>query len=374
MSEELYYPPESVSSKAHIASMEQYREMYEHSVNSPDEFWAEQAERFCWFKRWDQVRSYNYDVTQGDIQIEWFKGGQCNITSNCLDRHLETRGGQTAILWEGNEPGENKSLTYRELHQEVCKFANVLKSHGVKKGDRVSIYMPMVIELSIAMLACARIGAIHSIVFGGFSSTALADRIVDSSCTVVITTDGGFRGAKAIPIKANADEAMTLAEKQGVHVKTCVVVQRVGEKVPVLMKNGRDLWWHDEMSKADPVCEPEVMESEDPLFILYTSGSTGKPKGVMHTTAGYMIYTALTHRYVFDYHQGDIWWCTADIGWVTGHSYIVYGPLANGATTVMFEGVPTYPDAGRFWDVVDRLKITQFYTAPHSDSCPYVLR
>ena len=364
MSEELYYPPESVSSKAHIASMEQYREMYEHSVNSPDEFWAEQAERFCWFKRWDQVRSYNYDVTQGDIQIEWFKGGQCNITSNCLDRHLETRGGQTAILWEGNEPGENKSLTYRELHQEVCKFANVLKSHGVKKGDRVSIYMPMVIELSIAMLACARIGAIHSIVFGGFSSTALADRIVDSSCTVVITTDGGFRGAKAVPIKANADEAMTLAEKQGVHVKTCVVVQRVGEKVPVLMKNGRDLWWHDEMSKADPVCEPEVMESEDPLFILYTSGSTGKPKGVMHTTAGYMIYTALTHRYVFDYHQGDIWWCTADIGWVTGHSYIVYGPLANGATTVMFEGVPTYPDAGRFWDVVDRLKITQFYTAP----------
>ena len=364
MSEELYYPPESVSSKAHIASMEQYREMYEHSVNSPDEFWAEQAERFCWFKRWDQVRSYNYDVTQGDIQIEWFKGGQCNITSNCLDRHLETRGGQTAILWEGNEPGENKSLTYRELHQEVCKFANVLKSHGVKKGDRVSIYMPMVIELSIAMLACARIGAIHSIVFGGFSSTALADRIVDSSCTVVITTDGGFRGAKAIPIKANADEAMTLAEKQGVHVKTCVVVQRVGEKVPVLIKNGRDLWWHDEMSKADPVCEPEVMESEDPLFILYTSGSTGKPKGVMHTTAGYMIYTALTHRYVFDYHQGDIWWCTADIGWVTGHSYIVYGPLANGATTVMFEGVPTYPDAGRFWDVVDRLKITQFYTAP----------
>ena len=364
MSEELYYPPESVSSKAHIASMEQYREMYEHSVNSPDEFWAEQAERFCWFKRWDQVRSYNYDVTQGDIQIEWFKGGQCNITSNCLDRHLETRGGQTAILWEGNEPGENKSLTYRELHQEVCKFANVLKSHGVKKGDRVSIYMPMVIELSIAMLACARIGAIHSIVFGGFSSTALADRIVDSSCTVVITTDGGFRGAKAIPIKANADEAITLAEKQGVHVKTCVVVQRVGEKVPVLMKNGRDLWWHDEMSKADPVCEPEVMESEDPLFILYTSGSTGKPKGVMHTTAGYMVYTALTHRYVFDYHQGDIWWCTADIGWVTGHSYIVYGPLANGATTVMFEGVPTYPDAGRFWDVVDRLKITQFYTAP----------
>ena len=364
MSEELYYPPESVSSKAHIGSMEQYREMYERSVNSPDEFWAEQAENFCWFKRWDQVRSYNYDVTQGDIKIEWFKGGQCNITSNCLDRHLETRGDQTAILWEGNEPGENKSLTYTELHLEVCKFANVLKSHGVKKGDRISIYMPMVIELSIAMLACARVGAIHSIVFGGFSPTALADRIVDSSCTVVITTDGGFRGAKTCPIKANVDEAITLAEKQGVLVKTCVVVQRVGEKVPVVMQSGRDFWWHDEMSKADPVCEPEVMESEDPLFILYTSGSTGKPKGVMHTTAGYMVYTALTHRYVFDYHQGDIWWCTADIGWVTGHSYIVYGPLANGATTVMFEGVPTYPDAGRFWDVVARLKVTQFYTAP----------
>ncbi|MFT4578273.1 MAG: acetyl-CoA synthetase [Nitrospinales bacterium] len=364
MSEELYYPPESVSSKAHIGTMEQYREMYERSVNSPDEFWAEQAERFCWFKRWDQVRSYNYDVNQGAIQIEWFKGGQCNITSNCLDRHLEKRGDQTAILWEGNEPGENKSLTYKELHREVCKFANVLKNHGVKKGDRVSIYMPMVIELSIAMLACARIGAIHSIVFGGFSPTALADRIVDSSCTVVITTDGGFRGAKTCPIKANADEAMTLAEKLGVHVKTCVVVQRVGEKIPVVMQDGRDFWWHDEMLKANPVCEPEVMESEDPLFILYTSGSTGKPKGVMHTTAGYMVYTALTHRYVFDYHQGDIWWCTADIGWVTGHSYIVYGPLANGATTIMFEGVPTYPDAGRFWDVVDRLKVTQFYTAP----------
>jgi acetyl-CoA synthetase len=364
MSEDLYYPPKSFSSKAHVGSMEQYREMYERSVNSPDEFWAEQAKDFCWFKRCDQIRSYNYDVTQGDIKIEWFKGGQCNITSNCLDRHLETKGDQTAILWEGNEPGENKSLTYRQLHREVCKFANVLKSHGVKKGDRVSIYMPMVIELSIAMLACARIGAIHSIVFGGFSPTALADRIVDSNCTVVITTDGGFRGAKSIPIKANADEAITLAEKQGVHVKTCVVVQRVGEKIQVVMNNGRDVWWHDEMVKADPVCEPEVMESEDPLFILYTSGSTGKPKGVMHTTAGYMIYTALTHRFIFDYHQGDIWWCTADIGWVTGHSYIIYGPLANGATTVMFEGVPTYPDAGRFWDVVDRLKVTQFYTAP----------
>ncbi len=364
MSEELYHPSESVSAKAHIGSMEQYREMYERSINSPEEFWAEQAERFCWFRKWDQVRSYNYDVKKGSINIEWFKGGQCNITANCLDRHLEKRGDQTAILWEGNEPGENKSLTYRELHREVCKFANVLKSHGVKKGDRVSIYMPMVMELAIAMLACARVGAIHSIVFGGFSPTALADRIVDSTCTVLITTDGGFRGAKPVPLKACADEAMGLAEKAGVHVKTCIVSQRVGDLIPVEMREGRDFWWHDEMQNADSVCEPEVMESEDPLFILYTSGSTGKPKGVQHTTAGYMIYTALTHRIIFDYHQGDIWWCTADIGWVTGHSYIVYGPLANGATTVMFEGIPTYPNAGRFWDVVDRLKVTQFYTAP----------
>ena len=364
MSEELYYPPESVSSKAHVGSMEQYRELYERSIKFPEDFWAEQAEHFSWFRKWDQVRSYNYDVTKGDIYIEWFMGGQLNITSNCLDRHLESRGNQIAILWEGNEPGENKSLTYKELHREVCKFANVLKERGVKKGDRVSIYMPMVVELAVAMLACARIGAIHSIVFGGFSPTALADRIVDSSCEFLITTDGGYRGAKAIPIKANADEAMDLAEKQGVLVKTCVVARRVGDEMPVAMQEGRDFWWHDEMSDADPVCEPEVMESEDPLFTLYTSGSTGKPKGVLHTTAGYMIYTALTHRYTFDYQSGDIWWCTADIGWVTGHSYIIYGPLINGATTVMFEGVPTYPDAGRFWDVVDRLKVTQFYTAP----------
>ncbi|MEC9423326.1 MAG: AMP-binding protein, partial [Nitrospinota bacterium] len=362
MSEELYQPPEWISSRAHIASMEQYREMYEQSINNPEEFWAEQANRFCWFKKWDQVRAYNYDVNQGNIKIEWFKGGKCNITSNCLDRHLETKGEQIAIIWEGNEPGENISLTYKELHMEVCKFANVLKNHGVKKGDRVSIYMPMVVELAIAMLACARLGAVHSIVFGGFSPTALSDRIVDSSCKILITTDGGYRGSKPIAIKLNADEAIRLAEKQGVRVHTCIVVKRVGDKIPITMQDGRDVWWHEEMSKADPVCEPEVMDSEDPLFILYTSGSTGKPKGVQHSTAGYMIFTALTHRYIFDYHNGDIWWCTADIGWVTGHSYIIYGPLANGATTVMFEGVPTYPDAGRFWDVVDRLKVTQFYT------------
>jgi len=378
MSEEIYHPSESVSAKALIQNMEQYREMYERSIRDPEKFWADEAESFTWFKKWDQVRGYNYNIKNGSIHIEWFKGAETNITVNCLDRHLEKRGNQTAILWEGNEPGENRKLTYRQLHEEVCKFSNVLKRHGVKKGDRISIYMPMVVELAIAMLACARVGAIHSIVFGGFSPIALADRIVDSNCTVLITTDAGFRGAKTVPLKPNADEAMQLAEKAGVVVKTCIVSQRVGEKVSVQMQSGRDTWWHEETQNADPVCEAEVMSSEDPLFILYTSGSTGKPKGVQHSVGGYMVYTALTHKYIFDYQDGDIWWCTADIGWVTGHSYIIYGPLANGATTVMFEGIPTYPDAGRFWDVVDRLKVTQFYTAPtairalmsHGDEAP----
>ena len=364
MSEEIYNPPESVSAKALIQNMDQYREMYDRSINDPEKFWADEAEKFTWFEKWDQVRDYNYDVRNGDIRIEWFKGARTNITVNCLDRHLEKRGDQTAILWEGNEPGDNLRLTYRELHEEVCKFANVLKNHGVKKGDRISIYMPMVVELSIAMLACARVGAVHSIVFGGFSPAALADRIVDSSCTVLITADGGFRGAKTVPLKVNADEAIKLAEKEGVLVKTCIVSQRVGDKVQTEMQAGRDIWWHDEMKNASPDCEAESMSAEDPLFILYTSGSTGKPKGVQHNVGGYMIFAALTHKYIFDYQDGDIWWCTADIGWVTGHSYIIYGPLANGATTVMFEGIPTYPDCGRFWDVVDRLKVTQFYTAP----------
>ena len=364
MSEEIYNPPESVSAKALIKNIDKYQEMYDRSINDPESFWADEAEKFTWFKKWDQVRDYNYDIRNGDIRIAWFKGAKTNITVNCLDRHLEKRGDQTAILWEGNEPGDNISLTYLQLHEEVCKFSNVLKTHGVKKGDRISIYMPMVIELSIAMLACARIGAIHSIVFGGFSPTALADRIVDSNCTVLITTDGGFRGNKPVPLKTNADEAMKLAEEEGVVVKTCIVSERVGDKISAKMQDGRDTWWHEEMLNASTVCEAEIMSAEDPLFILYTSGSTGKPKGVQHNVGGYMIYTALTHKYTFDYQDGDIWWCTADIGWVTGHSYIIYGPLANGATTVMFEGIPTYPDCGRFWDVVDRLKVTQFYTAP----------
>ena len=361
---DIYQPPSNVSANAWIKSMDQYREMYEQSIKDPEGFWAEQAEEFIWFKKWDKVRDYNYDVRKGKIFIEWFQGGTTNITVNCLDRHIESRGDQTAILWEGNEPGETSSLTYRELLDQVCRFGNVLKKHGVKKGDRVSIYMPMIPELAVAMLACARIGAIHSIVFGGFSPTALADRIVDSSCTVVVTADGSYRGSKSVPLKTNVDKAIELARKEGVTVKSCVVAKRVGDKIETSMEAGRDTWWEDEMVAAESECEPEAMSAEDPLFILYTSGSTGKPKGVQHNVGGYMIFAALTHKYIFDYHDGDIWWCTADIGWVTGHSYIIYGPLANGATTLMFEGIPTYPDAGRFWDVVDRHKVTQFYTAP----------
>ena len=361
---EIYNPSEMFSSNALISSMDEYKKKYQRSLDDPDGFWGEEAEQFIWFKKWGTVRQFNYDVRKGSISIEWFKGGKTNIAVNCIDRHLETKGEQTAILWEGNEPGENRSLTYSQLYAEVCRFSNVLKKYGVHKGDRVSIYMPMVPELAIAMLACARIGAIHSIVFGGFSSTALADRITDASCTFLVTTDGSFRGAKPVPVKVNADKAIKLAAIKGVEVKTCIVVERVGSKVPTEMISGRDYWWHDEMKTVDSTCEPEQMDAEDPLFILYTSGSTGKPKGVQHNVGGYMVFTSLTHKYVFDYHAGDIWWCTADIGWVTGHSYIVYGPLANGATTIMFEGIPTYPDAGRFWDVVDRLNVTQFYTAP----------
>ncbi|MGV7222516.1 MAG: acetate--CoA ligase [Nitrospinales bacterium] len=361
---EIYNPSNETSEHALIKDMSQYQKLYERSINDPDGFWNDEAEKFVWFKKWDVVRDYNYNVNDGKVFVEWFKGGKTNITVNCLDRHIESRGDQTALLWEGNDPEEDRSLSYKELLVEVCKFANVLKKHGVKKGDRVSIYMPMVLELSIAMLACARIGAVHSIVFGGFSPTALADRIVDSTCTFMVTTDGGYRGNKQVPLKANADKAMELAHKAGVEVKSCIVSERVGKDMPTEMKEGRDLWWHDEMASVESYCEPEQMDSEDPLFILYTSGSTGKPKGVLHTVGGYMIYAALTHKYIFDYQEGDIWWCTADIGWVTGHSYIVYGPLANGAVSIMFEGIPNFPDAGRFWATVQKHKVTQFYTAP----------
>jgi acetyl-CoA synthetase len=364
---ELYAPSDSFASNAYIKNFDEYKAEYDRSISDPEGFWAEKADEYHWFKKWNTVREFNYDVRKGPVSIKWFEGGQTNIAYNCLDRHLETKGDQTAIIWEGNEPGEQREITYNELHAEVSKFANVLKSRGVKKGDRVSIYMPMIPELAVAMLACARIGAIHSIVFGGFSADALGDRIADATCTVLLTTNGTHRGAKPVQMKTVADEAMAIAEKQmGKPVETCIVVERIPGSVGVEheMKDGRDFWYADAMADADPVSEAEPMDSEDPLFILYTSGSTGKPKGVLHTTAGYMVYASQTHKYVFDYHDGDIFFCTADIGWVTGHSYIVYGPLANGATTIMFEGIPTYPAADRFWQIVEKWDVNQFYTAP----------
>ncbi|MCF6238826.1 MAG: AMP-binding protein, partial [Candidatus Marinimicrobia bacterium] len=351
-----FNPAAEFTANAHIKSMEQYQEMYDRSVNDPDGFWAEQAERLTWFKKWDKV--VESDLAAGDIK--WYLGVKLNVSYNCLDRHVEDgHGERTALIWEGNDPTEDKKFTYKELLAEVQKFANVLKAHGVEKGDRVCLYMQMIPELSIAMLACSRIGAIHSIVFGAFSPESLRDRINDSECKVLITQDTGVRGKKLdIPMKSNADIA--LAETPS--ITTCVVVKRTG--ADVAMDNSRDIWWHASMSKADAVCAPEEMDAEDPLFILYTSGSTGKPKGVLHTTGGYLTYASLTHELIFDYHEDDVYWCTADIGWVTGHSYIVYGPLANRAITVMFEGVPNYPDFGRFWEVVDKHKINLFYTAP----------
>ena len=362
----LYYPPQSFVDKAHVNSFEQYQEMYKRSTEDPEGFWGEVAQEFYWDKKWDKVLEYNFHRSKGPVSIEWFKGAKTNMTYNCLDRHLETRGDQPALLWEGNEPGEDRIITYRQLYEHVCKFANVLKGFGVKKGDRVTIYLPMIPELSIAMLACARIGAIHSVVFGGFSAESLKDRIVDSECNLVITSDGTYRGGKAVTLKQIADEAMANSESEGVTVPKAVVVERVGpgKGIECPMKEGRDQYWHELMADAESTCEVEWMDAEDPLFILYTSGSTGKPKGVLHTTAGYMVYVSITHKYVFDYHDGDVYWCTADIGWVTGHSYILYGPLLNGAQSLMFEGVPTYPDSGRFWDVVDKWKVNIFYTAP----------
>jgi acetyl-CoA synthetase len=349
-------PDPAFAARAHVKSPDEYQAMYRRSVDDPDSFWSEIASQFIWKQKWSKVREASFEAP---VSIKWFLGGKTNVSVNCLDRHLEKRGDQVAIIWEGNTPGEDAKLTYRELHQRVCKFANVLKSLGVKKCDRVSIYLQMIPEAAVACLACARIGAIHSVVFGAFSSDALRDRIQDSECKLLITQDTALRGPKNnIAMKTAADKAVAHCPT----IEHVVVVKRTGESVP--MTPGRDHWYHDLVAKADAHCEPEWVDSEDPLFILYTSGSTGKPKGVVHTTGGYMIYTATTFKYIFDYHQGDVWWCTADIGWVTGHSYIIYGPLATGATSLMFEGIPTYPDAGRFWDVVDKHKVTQFYTAP----------
>ena len=356
MSEKVFHPSPEWSANAHIQTMDQYQEIYDRSIQDRDAFWAEIAERITWFKKWDTVGNFNFV----NADIKWFEGGKLNVSYNCLDRHVEAGyGDRTALIWEGNDPNEDKYITYQELLNDVQKFANVLKNIGVEKGDRVCLYMQMVTQLPVAMLACARIGAVHSVVFGAFSADSLRDRINDSECKVLITQDTGVRGTKQnIPMKTNADKAVS----QTPSIEHVVVVQRTGELVE--MKTGRDLWWHEEMASADAVCPPEEMDAEDPLFILYTSGSTGMPKGVLHTTGGYLVYTSYSHELIFDYHEDDIYWCTADIGWITGHSYIVYGPLANGATSVMFEGVPNYPDFGRFWEVVDKHKVTLFYTAP----------
>ncbi len=355
MSEEKVYPIISAAEERGYINTTQYQEMYDASINHPETFWPEQANSFLdWSRAWDTLTES--DFRKGEAA--WFIGGELNASVNCIDRHLKTRGDQVAIIWEGDDPNDDAKITYRELHEQVCRLANVLKDRGVNKGDRVCIYMPMIPEAAYAMLACARIGAMHSVVFGGFSPQALQDRILDSDCQTVITADEGIRGERPIPLKSNTDQALLKCP----NVRTVLVVKRTGSDVG--WQEGRDVWYEDATSAASAECDPTPMGSEDPLFILYTSGSTGKPKGVLHTTGGYLLQAAMTHKYVFDYHDGDIYWCTADVGWVTGHSYIVYGPLANGATTLMFEGVPTYPDPSRCWQVVDKHKVNIFYTAP----------
>ena len=353
------FPPENTSypiSNAHVSSMEQYQKMYDESVADPEGFWANVAERITWYKKWDTVQEYDFV----NANIKWFDGGKLNACYNCLDRHVEAgHGDATAIIWEGNSPDEDKTFTYSELLEQVKRFANVLKAQGVRKGDRVCIYLQMVPELTIAMLACARIGAVHSVVFGAFSADSLRDRINDSECKLLITQDTAFRGDRSgIPMKANGDAAVVECPS----IEGVIIVRRTGD--PVDFDPSRDVWWHDAMANADDECPPEEMDAEDPLFILYTSGSTGQPKGVLHTTGGYLVYTSFTHEIVFDYHEGDVYFCAADIGWITGHSYIVYGPLSNRAITLMFESIPTYPDFGRYWQVIDKHQVNLFYTAP----------
>jgi acetyl-CoA synthetase len=354
MSDELFPVSADFAKKAWVDEAK-YKAMYERSVKDPEGFWGEHGKRVDWIKPYTKVKDVSYT---GDVHIKWFYDGTLNVSANCLDRHLAKRANQTAIIWEGDDPKDSKHITYKEAHEQTCRMANVLKKHGVKKGDRVTIYLPMIPEAAYAMLACARIGAIHSIVFGGFSPDSLIGRIQDCDSNFVITADEGLRGGRKVPLKANADAAL----KSCPSVKKMLVVKRTGGNVA--WDAARDLWWHDEAASVSADCPPAEMGAEDPLFILYTSGSTGKPKGVLHTTGGYLVFASMTHQYVFDYHDGDIYWCTADVGWVTGHSYIVYGPMANGATTLMFEGVPNYPDASRFWQVVDKHKVNIFYTAP----------
>ena len=359
MSEEetiqVFKPSKEISSKAYVKDMKKYQEMYDESIKHPDKFWGKIGEEYVsWYQKWKKVCDYNFKTAQ----IKWFEGAKLNVSYNCLDRHVENgHGNDLALIWEGNDPSESKKFTYKQLLDEVQKFANVLKSKGVKKGDRVCIYLQMIPELPISMLACSRIGAIHSVVFGGFSAESLRDRINDSSCKMLITQDAGVRGPKSLPMKFTADQALQHCPS----IDSVIVVKRMGENVTM---SSKDHWWHDEMKKAKPTCPPEHMDAEDPLFILYTSGSTGKPKGVLHTTGGYLVFAAFSHKYIFDYHEGDIYWCTADIGWVTGHTYIVYGPLCNKAISLMFEGVPNYPDWGRFWAVCEKHKVNIFYTAP----------
>jgi len=355
MTNETYPVPAAWAAKAHVDEAE-YHRLYQASIDDPEAFWAEAGQRLNWFTPYTKVKNCSWD--RDDLRVRWYEDGQLNVAYNCIDRHLETRGSEAAIIWEGDDPAQSKTITYQQLHEEVCRFSNVLKSQGVNKGDRVTLYMPMILEAAYAMLACARIGAVHSVVFGGFSPEALAGRILDCASTCVITADEGVRGGKTIPLKANVDMAL----RKCPDVKTVIMVTRTGADTN--MTAGRDLVYEPLRDAAAPDCPPEVMNAEDPLFILYTSGSTGTPKGVLHTSGGYLVYAAMTHQYVFDYHPGDIYWCTADVGWVTGHSYIVYGPLANGATTLMFEGVPNYPDASRFWQVCDKHQVNIFYTAP----------
>ena len=356
MSEDNLYHPSEKAKKVSLINEKHFSEKYDYSIELNDKFWSEEGKKIEWIKPFSKVKDVSYDLK--DLHIRWFYDGSLNVSSNCLDRHLEARGNQIAIIWEGDDPNETKKITYRELHEEVCKFSNALKANGAKKGDRITIYMPMIPEAAVAMLACARIGAIHSVVFGGFSPDSLAGRITDCDSNIIITADEGIRGGKIIPLKENTDAALKLCSS----IKKCIVVKRTGNDINWV--KGRDVWYHEAMSNVDNECQPEEMDAEDPLFILYTSGSTGKPKGVLHTTAGYIVYASITHKYVFNYIDGDIYWCTADVGWVTGHSYIVYGPLANGATTLMFEGVPNYPTNSRFWEIVDKHKVNIFYTAP----------
>ena len=350
----IYDVKKAILASSHI-NAQGYRDMYQYSIDSPDAFWSDQANNFVdWMKPWNSVMDYDYLTGH----IRWFEGGTLNVSVNCIDRHLESRGDQVAIIWEGDDPSQDNKITYRQLHKEVCKFANVLISQGVKKGDRVCIYLPMISEAATVMLACTRIGAVHSIVFGGFSAEALKDRIVDSDCHYVVCADEGYRGGKTLAIKANVDIAVESCPE----IKKVIVIKNTGN--PVAWDESRDIWYHQAMLLESEICPPVEMAAEDPLFILYTSGSTGKPKGILHTTGGYLLYAAITHKHVFNYQDGDIYWCTADIGWITGHSYMIYGPLCNGATTLMFEGVPTYPEADRFWRIIDKHQVNIFYTAP----------